>query len=255
MHTFEVRFVGTQRQGSDNRFENADLLLGAWRMNGQIVGREHPTFVTGRTYVAIVMVQEITSLEVANSGEYVRGRLNELAQSGISVEFRHRGATHGKTLICRCTPSPWMVLCTTFVQLGSPLLCGGCGCIVPLYRYPEPSGDHYKAICSESDYQACDTLQMNCSTGERFGTAEISRLDSSLSIRGRAICTTYAELSGIPVYYYLYRGNGRSLVTERRRTCPGCGGSWLLPERLAPHFDMKCDDCRLVSNIAWTLAR
>lgn len=98
-----------------------------------------------------------------------------------------------------------------------------------------------------------DGLQMCCETGERFGTREISRFDSSLSKRGITICIRISELTAIPTYYYLYRSTGQSRKAEEKRKCPSCKGEWRLDESLHGLFDFKCSRCRLLSNISWAV--
>ena len=80
----------------------------------------------------------------------------------------------------------------------------------------------------QSDYQACDTLQMNCSTLEHPGLAEMSGLRSSLTQRGRKICDQIAESTGRPTYYYLFRYSGRKDRREKRLNCPSCHRGWRL---------------------------
>ena len=104
-----------------------------------------------------------------------------------------------------------------------------------------------------ADYQSCDTLQMGCTVGEKFGERELFRHDSSLSAQGIAICNTIAKETGIATFYYLLRSKGRNLTNEKKRKCPSCGGDWLLEEPLHDLFDFKCDRCRLLSNIAFSV--
>jgi predicted nucleic acid-binding Zn ribbon protein len=91
---------------------------------------------------------------------------------------------------------------------------------------------------------------MDCRTLERAATREMSRADSSLSKRGRAICDKVTASTGIPTYYYLYRYTATTMKQERARKCPSCAGEWLLeePEHI---FDFRCDRCRLVSSISF----
>ncbi|MBC8135173.1 MAG: DUF2310 family Zn-ribbon-containing protein [Fibrella sp.] len=92
---------------------------------------------------------------------------------------------------------------------------------------------------------------MGCKTGERFGLGEMSSPDSSLTKRGRELCEQITHRTNTPTYY-LFRHHGRSQKRERERRCPICNGDWLLPEPLFERFDFRCDDCRLLSNIALT---
>jgi predicted nucleic acid-binding Zn ribbon protein len=86
--------------------------------------------------------------------------------------------------------------------------------------------------------------------GERFALREMGRHDSRLSQRGRAICGNIEELTGRPAYYHLHRYYGRSYRKEAERRCPECGGEWRLPETWHRLFDFRCDNCRLLSNMA-----
>jgi predicted nucleic acid-binding Zn ribbon protein len=135
-----------------------------------------------------------------------------------------------------------------------PLRCIGCNGIVALYRLPRPAKvEHSGMLFWASNYQACDTLQMNCTVGEQFGTRQMSDLRSSLSRSGVAVCKEIERLTGRPVYYYLHRASGRGRSAEVRRRCPSCRGSWLLNTALHGKFDFKCDKCHLLSNIGWNV--
>jgi len=148
-----------------------------------------------------------------------------------------------------------MILFTTHLEVQSPVRCGDCFGPVPLYALPPTYNDeeHYGVVKWAADYQACDRLQMGCATGERFGLREMSHFGSSLSRRGREVCRVIERKTGTPTYYHLFRWKGRGLAAERRRACPGCGGAWLLPARRHERFDFRCEACRLLSNIAFSL--
>jgi predicted nucleic acid-binding Zn ribbon protein len=123
---------------------------------------------------------------------------------------------------------------------------------MPLYRLPRStSGEHSALLSWESNYKACDTLQMHCTVGERFGERQLSDPGSSFSRSGLAVCREIEQLTGQPAYYYLYRGDTRRPSAELSRNCPGCDGPWKLKKPLHGKFDFRCDKCRLLSNIAW----
>ena len=138
------------------------------------------------------------------------------------------------------------------MHLEAPLRCLRCEGPVPLYRLPRPISGQYSGVLAwEANYQACDALQMNCAVGERFGARQMSNPASELSRSGIAVCKEIERRTKRPVYYYLYRPNGRSRLAEMRRKCPGCGGAWLLKKPLHEKFDFRCDKCHLLSNIGW----
>jgi predicted nucleic acid-binding Zn ribbon protein len=188
------------------------------------------------------------SLDNAHNGKWVRQAVERFVACG--------GSEPCVTLIgedaesagpCECKEQSELVLFTTYLAMESPLRCGACFQSVPLYCVPPTyMGEYWDLLNWEADYQACDTLQMHCDTLERAATREMSQLNSSLTQSGLQVCQQIQNLTEKPVYYYLYRNGGRS------RKCPSCGGEWLLPE--AWHkFDFKCEQCHLLSNIAWNV--
>ena len=134
----------------------------------------------------------------------------------------------------------------------SPLKCADCFGIEPLYKIPKTADEEYHNIISwQSNYQSCDSLQMNCTVGEKFGTSQLSKYNSQLTQQGLKVCQSIEKVTGKKVYYYLYKYTAKSHKTELARKCPNCKGDWHLPEPLHNKFDFKCDKCNLLSNIAW----
>jgi predicted nucleic acid-binding Zn ribbon protein len=138
----------------------------------------------------------------------------------------------------------------------SPLRCADCFAPVPLYRIPYTSwcDTHEDIVNWRRNYQHCDGLQIRCAVGERFGTRQLSRLDSDLSKEGIECCQRVTAVTRRPCYYYLYRYHGRSKKREAKRTCPSCGRGWGLKEAWHGQFDFRCDRCRLLSNIAYSVS-
>jgi predicted nucleic acid-binding Zn ribbon protein len=92
------------------------------------------------------------------------------------------------------------------LTIESPLRCGNCFGIVPLYKIPKTYDDdeYYDIKCWEINYRARDSLQMNCRVGERFGMRQLSEYSSKLNKYGMDICKKIKKLTGKDVYYYLY---------------------------------------------------
>lgn len=189
----------------------------------------------------------------ANWNKFVRQRVGALRSSaleGLSIQFL--GTVPETAPACRCVKPAGYFLFTTFLHVEPPLRCIDCNGVVPLYRLPHSrTGEHSGLLSWQSNYQACDTLQMNCAVGERFGERQMSDPTSELSRLGLAVCKEIARLTRRPVYYYLHRARTRSHSAEVRRKCPSCDGKWLLNEPLHGKFDFRCDRCHLLSNIAW----
>ncbi len=234
--------------------EVIELLLGALRMNGQILGREFSVAISGDGYRAFLLIPEENSLNKSRANIYVLKWLGKLDDLGVEYSWEIIGTEPHSNHVCKCIKPKFYILYTTYVSLEAPIQCGDCFGSIPLYQLPATSSGEYVDILTwESDYKACDTLQMNCGTGERFGVVQLSRHDSSLSKRGIDICNRLAVATDIPTYYYLLKSSSRGMKTERTRKCPSCNGEWSLQEPLHGLFDFQCDHCRLLSNIAWSV--
>lgn len=246
------RHVHSDIQGQLDSF---DALLGAYRGNGQILGRDQMTVSLEHRIEAYVFAPAIDAFKPEVQNERIRRQIREIKQDGLSEpKFEFIGDDLSEPDGCICLNSSSLILFTTYLQIQGPIRCGDCFRPVPLYRLPRFKGENFQEVnCWDADYKSCDSLFMNSLTGERFGYGEISKIDSSLSERGRSICKDLERCTGKAVYYYLHRYYGRSKAAEAARRCPSCRREWRLSERWHL-FDFKCDGCRIVSNISSSAA-
>lgn len=254
MYVTRIAFTRTDAlaQGVEPSTDAVQAVLGAWRMNGQVCGREWPVVDEANGYSSVVLVPERDSLEAGVNSSYAVAAIARAEAEGLRLTYQALGEDAESAPVCSCHSPSGYALFTTYLSLESPVRCMDCWHPVALYRLkPMASGEFYELIGWQSDYQSCDSLQMNCHVLERAATREISNFDSSLTTNGRAHCATLAASSGRPFYYYLYRGHGRSRRAELERLCPSCGGEWHLATRLHSLFDFKCDRCHLLSNVAF----
>ncbi len=240
-------------QGEEQPSTDAvQAVLGAWRMNGQLCGREWPIVEEDNGYSTVALSPERDSLKLGFNGTYVTAAIARFEAEGLQMTWEVLGKHAESSSACACSNPSAYALFTNYLSLVSPIRCMDCFRPVALYRMkPMDSGEFCELISWQSDYQSCDSLQMNCRVLERAATREISNIDSNLTKTGRAHCETLAASSGRPFYYYLYRGHGRNHRAEQARRCPGCGGKWHLLSRLYSLFDFKCDRCHLLSNVAF----
>lgn len=104
---------------------------------------------------------------------------------------------------------------------------------IPLYRLPEPTlnGDHKAVVKWQTEWQACDEIQMaGACQAEHAALHEIRDADSDIFRRGWDLRGRIEYITKIPTYYYQYRVGGESLESELNRPCPKCGGQWRLDE-------------------------
>jgi predicted nucleic acid-binding Zn ribbon protein len=231
-------------------------VLAAWFKNGQLEV-DWQLIASDTAYTAITLVPEAESLDPAYANRYVREALEALAQHGIMApSIRLRGTSLDYDSPCGCPERQSLILFTSYLSKASPVRCGTCFLPVPLYRLPYTHDfEHLNILQWAADYRACDTLQAHCTTGERFGESQLGRHDSALSRQGRAIASALAATTSLPTYYYLFKARGRTRAHELKRTCPACGGPWLLREPWHGQFQFRCDACRLVSSVACSLSR
>jgi predicted nucleic acid-binding Zn ribbon protein len=265
MQLAEVQITNISIDCSDLKLDELDddglidTLVGCWRNNGQVLGREHPTALIDRTYRLFLMVPSADALDSKYDCRYVTSAKEKLVRAGFESPKIQIYRFDPLAEPCECDRHSY-ILYTNFLQLESCFCCGNCFKPVPLYQIPWQESTptkgalHDRIICWQSNYQSCDRLQMNCVVGERFGLRQMSRHDSALSTQGIEICRDITSILNMPTYYYLHRYHGRTKAKELERLCPSCGGEWLLSSPLHRLFDFKCERCRLLSNIAMSLA-
>lgn len=246
----------TLRSGRIAEAEDAvSGLLAVWYKNGQL--EAHWQLVEApNALVAYVRLPEEHSLDASHANQYVRAALLGLEAASVSgPAVRVLGDEVEQDRACACVTASSFILFTHLFASTSPVRCGTCFMPVPLYRLPcTRDTEHLDILQWAADYRACDTLQMHCTTGERFGERQLGRHDSSLSRQGRALAAGLAAALGVPVYYNLFRARGRARRTELARRCPSCGRDWRLDVRWHDLFDFRCDACQLVSGVACSLS-
>ncbi|MGV3003073.1 Zn-ribbon-containing protein [Vibrio sp. E150_018] len=257
MYVVELRFECFDNTTIDAVEKAINGLFDALRYNGQILGREFPIIIGDGEFRARLICPEANSLHADYHSDYVKVCLQRLTEAKVlapKVKVLGQDLNSEQTVSFdeQNTPS-WQVLYTTFVHSCSPLRCGDTFRPIPLYHNPPTlNGDHKSLVKWQTEWQACDELQMaGACEAEHAGLKEIAQVDSDLFRRGWDLRGRLEYITKIPTYYYLYRVGGESLQAEQSRPCPRCGGDWKLEQPLHDIFYFKCDDCRIVSNLSW----
>ncbi|WEM42830.1 Zn-ribbon-containing protein [Photobacterium sp. DA100] len=230
-------------------------LMDALRYNGQVLGREFPIVMDEGTFKVRAVCPEQDSLHSRFHSPQVKAGMNRLSQASLlSPKVKLLGRDLNSEAAAENFSPSWQVIYTTYVHTCSPLRCGDTLMPIPLYRLPEPTlnGDHKAVIKWQTEWQACDELQMaGACQAEHAALHEIRDADSDIFRRGWDLRGRIEYITKIPTYYYQYRVGGESLESELSRPCPKCGGQWWLDEPLHGIFHYKCDKCRIVSNLSW----
>jgi predicted nucleic acid-binding Zn ribbon protein len=254
MFAVELKFESTASGASEAKTEAITWLIAAFVRNGNLL-EEFLVEGKSRGWTVYGMAPGRDAFLRANWNEFVRRRIGSLKLANLKrPRIRFLGVVPETAGVCQCARPRGFFLFTTFLHTEPPVRCILCNGIVPLYRLPRPTtGEHSGLLSWKNNYQACDTLQMNCTVGERFGERQMSDPTSELSRSGLAVCKEIQRITGRPAYYYLHRANARTRSAEARRKCPSCRGEWLLKKPLHSKFDFKCNKCKLISNIAWNV--
>lgn len=253
MYTQEISIEINDSTDYDWLLETFDLLMDSYRTSGQTQGKVESQFVTNNTIICYPYTLEEDALNTKYNNYYVNKwskDVEEIAKS--KLQFRTVGKSHkdynGQ---CKCVQSEFYILQTNYVSYASPIVCGTCDLSVPLYKLPMYSDHGYGSILSwESNYQSCDTLNMNCEVGEMWAMKQMWDVNSQLSKQGIEVCKKITELSQIPTYYYLFNYRRIRHSQDSKRKCPCCNGDWLLQEKNCHLYDFKCDTCKLISSLS-----
>jgi predicted nucleic acid-binding Zn ribbon protein len=253
MFAVELKFESTARGAPAAKRDAISSLIGALVRNGNLL--EEFLVAGAKEWTVYGVAPARDAFHQANWNEFIRRQIERLSPANLKrPRIRFLGIIPETAPACGCIKPGGLFLFTTFLHIEPPVRCIQCNGIVPLYRLPRSTtGEQSGLLAWKFNYQACDTLQMNCTVGERFGERQMSDPASDLSRLGQAVCKEIQRLTGRPAYYYLYQANARSHSAEVRRKCPSCQGSWLLKKPLHGKFDFRCDKCRLLSNIAWNV--
>lgn len=225
------------------------VLMSHYRGNGQTQGKIESQYIKDNKIISLPFTLEDQSLNKRYNNFYVdrqSEKLEELCKSELN--FRILGKTsESYEECCTCNKPEFYILITNYISILSPLTCGNCNQTVPLYHIPKYQDHGYMPILSwETNYNSCDSLQMNCEVGEQWGLNQMQEVRSKLSKQGIKICNRLEELTSIPTYYYLHNYRKPTSKYYAKR-CPNCGTKWQLKEPLHDFYDFKCDTCKLIS--------
>ncbi|MFT5235820.1 MAG: putative nucleic acid-binding Zn ribbon protein [Shewanella sp.] len=254
MHVVELRFECFDDTTITAAEKAINGLLEAYRANGQILGREFAVAFNDGDFRVRLLMPEKSSLAKRFNSPWVNSALNDLTHAKLlAPRDKYIGQDINSESSSSEKPS-WQLIYTSYVHMCSPVRNGDTLQPIPLYQLPATfNGDHKRVIRWQTEWQACDELQMAAGTKAEFAALEeLTSTDSDIFRRGWDIRGRIEFQTKIPTYYYLYRVGGESLASEKLRPCPRCGNKeWLLNEPLLDMFHFRCNECRIVSNISW----
>ncbi len=221
---------------------------------GQILGREFPTYQAQDSFFSRVVLPQADALEKKSHSTAGLDALERLQQVGLSYP---KLAILGDDLMSNhtdpCPSHSALILFCSFSATNSVLYCAEHFAPVPLYKVGRNSGEDFESLVRwQLQYQALDEIQMQESrvllkSAEQSLQGFYSGLNQQGYKQARALSNELQK----PVYYYLYSGSSPDCSLDAGKKCPCCGSDWKLTESWHGLFDFRCEPCQLVSNIAF----
>lgn len=253
MYTHQISIQVANLKNLPDAFNAFEFLLASYKNNGQILGNAIHAFIDDSRIVSVVQTHEENSLSALHKNYYTDLRIKGLEEvCGNTLQIALLGGLEGEQRVCTCAKSEFYLLITEHTAVASPIKCGTCFEVVPLYKLP-PVFDHtyYPVLHWENNYHACDTLQTNGGVGEDWAIEQLSNPNSELSIQGRGLCAGIEQQTATPTFYYLHNAKETTVADELDSVCPACKTPWLLMKPLAGGvFPFQCNNCRLISSFS-----
>lgn len=139
MFSFEYLFFPDVQKTTVLDFYDGDLssFLGALVRNGQIIDQDWNMTEENGIIHLFCLAPEEDSLAQKYYNEYCKNNLFKLNELSLKEpEYRVLGHTVGLSDACTCIEPSYYILFTTFLTGYSPVCCGDCNLMVPLYKLP-----------------------------------------------------------------------------------------------------------------------
>ena len=242
--TFEIQGV------SDEKIEDyIENLFHSLRMKGIIMEPLNSLILENKTYTAVSLVPEVDFLGKIGESPWIK----QLLQNGVKISSSAIGEDIWGPDICGCKESSFFIFSGSHY---TPLFCGDCNNLVPLYKIPytfDPDPSYYDIISWNTEFNAWLKIEFN-SKCEKNAQEQISLINSQLNKKALNLCKTIFKLTGIRTYYDLQDlRDSESCNAEFNKLCPKCSNKWLLSDTLFDEYDYKCDNCGIISNFAFNV--
>lgn len=221
---------------------------------GQILGREFPTYQAKDSFFSRVVLPQSDALDKKSHSSAGIKALEQLQLVGLSYP---KLTILGDDLMSNhtdpCPSHAAFILFCSFSATNSVLYCAEHFAPVPLYKVGRTSGEDFESLVRwQLQYQALDEIQMQ-EKRVLFKSAEqsVQGFYSALNQQGYQQAKTLSKELKKPVYYYLYSGSSHDCALDTGKKCPSCGSDWKLAESWHGLFDFCCQPCQLLSNIAF----
>jgi len=251
MHIIKLHITGKEA-GTDTFFEYAEHYLSLLYRSRQIINEEWQYESIPNGVSVNLYCMEKDAYDDKNATKYTINSKNRLSRElNCRLEFQYAGIAPEFGVTTIPTKPVFFILRP---RVFSPLVDGLTLNQIPLYKIPYTNHDgiSYDNINFwENNYTRIEGLWYNGSISERWMQRQLQHHKSTLNQQGIECCQKIEAVTGIPSYYFLFSYRAWGQKKERARTCPNCGGDWLIEgSTFNDFYAFKCDNCRLVSEIS-----
>lgn len=228
-----------------------NYLLSTFYKNGQIEKQNLDCFIADNFIKSYVTTLDKNSLNKKYRNEYTNKQLikiEKLCEAKIQHKIIGTSVDNFKGS-CKCKNHSFFILYTHLFDNSSPVICGTCFKVKPLYTLSLDEKTLYEILSWQDNYKSCDTLQLQSTVGEQWATKQMTEHNSQLSRQGLELCSKIKNTTGVSTFYYLFNYRKIKLEKDRLRKCPSCNSPWLLEKQLNKLYDFKCDKCELISSL------
>jgi len=252
MYLADIRFAVIADTDLPNAERAIRNYLESLVFQGQLLGREWPTVWQDYGFVTRAILPTIDALAMPHHSARGLEQLQALPQAGLGYP---QVTVLGTDLMANhtdpCDSPSALILYTRFNLMNSPLYCAEHFAPVPLFRLTPAADDFEGLIRWQLQYQALDEVQMHEQSLLPGCERALQTPNSLVNKTARQLARQLSKANQRPVYTAIYQGTSDDCQQEPHRRCPSCQGEWRLVAPWHDLFDFRCDQCLLVSNIAW----
>lgn len=247
MVSFDLDFF-PRDDGRGDEYDQFDEVLerfvGDLLRHGNIVGDYAFLELRDRVQVRVLALAP-DAFEETNMSQYARNDLERLrAISQSEPQFQRIEEVIELSTGCDCQTPSFRLLYSHWNRLISPVLCGDCWRVVPLYRLPlvdSGSSKEQGRLTSWLDKREdFEWIWLHSGAGEREAYRQLARPNSPFMKETRDLAASLGEKTGVPTFAFL-----KHFYKKWGKHCPLCERKWKWkgPQKLR----FRCDHCRLMS--------
>jgi predicted nucleic acid-binding Zn ribbon protein len=209
--------------GSEDEWEHILYsFLAALYKNGQIISSPNNIGYSEGNYKLYCKVAEPESLHEKYYTDACRDEYKILLEKSREKPRYEIVASAIGALTCNCSKPRCYVLYQPILYESSPVFCGECEAMVPLYRLPLlKTKENYGPLFEwASEYHSYYTIYLNSYSMKKRSYKMLYSVNSSLTKMGLKICQEMSINTGKEFFYYLGDSNKPAIGIGKQKKTP-----------------------------------